>query len=400
MAKAALPLLCLLLISACAAKTGSGLNQNAQTEPPTFYSLGLSGIPGESAEEVLLRAHAGDTFAMALAVVGYDSGINGFPRDRHLSLIWADAPWEWGADIMRDFLQAYWLRDRQIPSEDARIVRLFYYESGSKSPLADVFKKAGIFDLEGVLREIRKTPLSPEGEKRYASFKKKMTRPSSLPAWARLARTLVNNPYTKKSWLTNDESGYEARQFLFFAATTHDPEKERPDWRAERVLSYIEQRVKEGRAGVAWALSLELNARLAFDPSPALDIIRRAHAGEASAMRSLARGYISGETGFLRNPALTSVWFKYAAFKGDSVSMAALANEAYESGKDAEALSWSSLAMESGDARVRGMARWIQQHVEARASASEMERARALVQEYREKIRRAPESSPFMETQP
>lgn len=378
----------------CALFFMPALPVRAQTpQQSDFYTRGLSTTPNESAEEILMRAHRGDTFAMALVVVGYDFGVNGFPADRRLALTWTEIPSGWGAPDMADFLHVYWSRHIKLDDEYEKIRTLLEGAFGRQSPLAALFKKTGIFNLEDRLAEIdlKKTPLSPKGKETYESEmearKKQAT--ATLENIAQF-RTAAKGPLSmeQEKALNYDVAYGDVRQLLFFAGTTHNPETENPDWKPERLLSFLDQRVKMGGTGNAATVSRMIETWLAFDSDPVSAIIRRAHDGDITAVRTLAGHYASGEMGFIKNPALAFAWFERGAFMGDAICLAACATDTFRYEHYLQSFIWATLAIETGDARVQDMTRWIQQNIEARVSSSDLEKARAKIPEYREFIRR------------
>ena len=276
-----------------------------------FHALGLLASPEETAEDILLRAHAGDTFAVALAVVGYDLGVHGFPEDRALSLSMIDLAGKWCAPDMEVFLRAFWGRGQARDTESDRILMLDYCQGGKGSPLVERFKRAGLFDLEKILSELSalQDGFSEKGKKSYADLvESHRFLVESYKEFIRYMRSGAESLF--KPAPKDEPCVYEQDRFmqiLFFAATTHDPEKEQPDWDLKRAMDHIEQlRQKKNTDGVVWA-DMAPEALLVsafFNPGLTRETIRRALRDDMSAMREMARHYANGENGFPRNTFL------------------------------------------------------------------------------------------------
>ena len=185
---------------------------------------------------------------------------------------------------------------------------------------------------------------------------------------------------------------YEVRKTLFWAATTHDPNKEPPDWNTQRALNLMEERRKiDARSWWPKAASDALTEWLLFDPAPVKETIRRAHQGDMVAMRRMAKNYLTAEDGFPWQENVAVIWLENAAYRGDAVSMAALAIDDYNVSRDLDrdacGWGWTVLAQEYGDGRVREVGVWLQEQLEARMQPQTTEKARQLLEEYRRLMR-------------
>lgn len=364
-----------------------------KADEAAFKALGLLADPQERAEDILLRAHAGDTFALALAVVGYDLGVHGFPQDSNLARVMATMASYWGAPRMESFLHAFWWRSTR--SEDMLSALLCFCKGGAGSPLVERFKIAGLFDLQAMLAELARQyeKTSPETKAAHEQLMQSYWfRVESIEASTKRYRTLTPKSDEEaeqqlKEQRTGKFSAAGILQSLFWAATSHDPERERPDWDTERLLDIVRQR-RENRDYIWFATATDvLNSWLLADQEMNRELIRRAHQGEIPAMRAMARNYVAGENAFPEEVFLSRCWLERAALQGDALSMAALAGCEYDAGHIGSAFAWALLAQENGVAETVKMAAWLQKRCEERLSPEDKKEAQALLKKYREQMR-------------
>ena len=367
---AACLLLCLLLAGATAAvepapepaiEPASPDGEAASSYHRLFLELGLPHAD-ESAEAVLLRAHGGDTRAMALAVAGYELGAGGFPKDRRLALSWAMTVEDWGAPRMSFFLRAFCQRDRP-PVADPQGLLVAECEAGRKSSLAAPFRQAGLFDIEALASTLAllREQWSGEDQRTYREFMDDGAAfgrdTAAFVAKLRGFTTGEADEESLKGLRRWGEDSY-SRRWLFFMATTHDPESQGPDWNDDRLLDFVRLHRRHELGASELALR-SITARLLFDSSPVLETARKAHAGDIPAMRSMVGIYAGGETGVAGAHLVRRGWLERAATMGDAISMLALAYELLDSPfpvTRADGAEWAARAAKHGDAEVRARA--------------------------------------------
>jgi hypothetical protein len=302
--------LCLPILGSCA---------TAQLRPladSPFAQTGLTAFPGERPEEILVRAHAGDVRAMALVVTGYHFGMEGFPHDERLAVEWLYQVFQLGAIRADGFLGTMVQADQPVTERIA--TKTAMCALGKESFFASIFKEAGIFDIEDRCRQLNAAPTADETTW-SAQHQEKIT------YWRRVAedhtagitmmRELQSRSATQEEVhlleITATDQFYLSRNlkwYIFYAATTHDIESESPDWSDARLMALTN---KQNNALLPLRDSIEeaIILHATFEPSTALDIIRRAHAGDSHAMLTMARNYTAGEMGFPRSSGLSLYWF-------------------------------------------------------------------------------------------
>ena len=339
-----------------------------------FDATGLTAHPKESAEEILMRAHTLDPDAVVLAAAGYAAGIGGFPR-------FPEFLWEHYARRLSDrqtekFLSAmashqFW--DGKQYEDPFRYA--IDYEVGLGSRYAPLFKQAGIFDMEewcaGVAKVMGKDPdLRAELRERKAKDFFGDTRPGRLEVDDKdmeLARALRPRAATpeelqRMTWILQSGRAVAVNCFLFFAATTHAPGRERPDWSPARLMEFAAMRDKDPEPGsAAWrdaALRI-VTYRGMLDAPSAHDLIRRAHRGETRAMRAMAGNYETGAMEFLKDEDLRQGWLSPLQLSGDVPSLLFVSITSYTkkySTDWATAWTYAYLAHERGNNKEKELA--------------------------------------------
>lgn len=380
-------LLSLFLIASAANAYAADGAQDASS----FARTGLLAHPGETAEEILLRAHELDTGAIALAVAGYGKGIGGFPKFRAAATSWSVLASRMGLSQSAAFL--FLMRDGgDAPEEGESAEWLAACEYGRTSRLAPLFKAAGIFDIERECERLlvfKKKDAAWEKEYEAELADWRSTAEESR-AYISRARRLVSQQLTAEDEAAFDRGDFDSLDFLFFyAATTHDPERESPDWRAEKLLSFLRARKKEN-SDVSRELErgamLALMRRLGADAAPALDLIRRTHEGNAEAARAMGMDYLNGDMRFPLSSQLANVWLRYGAMAGDARCMELRAMQLYAAGDGRYAWIWAKLASEYGDKDMQRRVGEILQAVEQDIQSDGVEARQKLLEETRKLI--------------
>lgn len=312
-----------------------------------FAATGLLTQPNETAEEIVYRAHFLDQDAIALAVAGYALETGGFPDHALVAESWAKIAARTGTAEDSAYLctlSHFWMDD----AEDV-VMLLAECDLGLTSPYADIFAKAGIFDIQARRSEL----LALAGAESQASgaYKKRqaemLRQAEEVKEAALLVRALVNRPATPEElerlnrWLRRD--WYAA---VFFAATANDSKAVgKLRWQAGSLLKFVSARYLDPDAGRSTAANpatfwLPVSTLLNGDSAPALDLLRRAHAGNMSARRTLAHNYTSiTAMGFIPEPDLFSSWLMENCAEGDINSMLQAAAYIYQ--QDDVSLAWS-----------------------------------------------------------
>ena len=326
------------------------------TSPFAFTGL----TSDETAEEILLRAHRLDTRAMILASSGYILGIGGFPEDTNLAYIWlGDLPF-FGLDPERDFLLAMQLSREDQQRENIGEIYPRMCALGRESFLVEPFRQAGLFDFSAYCDALSAQlgPVPPLDDKERDDI-------AGIALFANmtkeLSRALTKRPLNKDDYafLLGDMFTNYNNLSLWYAATSHDPATQSPDWQARRLLSFLEHNgalnIKEVPPET---VRHYLFNQLSHDPALTGEIIRRAHAGDVPAMREMAAAYGNGSRAFPKNQSLADAWLDRAARHGDALSMLLLAMGNYRPGEFTSFdHAYVLLALAYGDTDIQASAR-------------------------------------------
>ena len=381
---AATALLCLFFI----ASSGSVYAAEGAQEFSPFARTGLLAHPGETAEEILLRAHELDAGAIALTVAGYSKGIGGFPEFRAAATSWSVLASRMGLSQSAAFL--FLMRDSgDAPQDNESAEWLATCEYGKTSRFSPLFKEAGIFDIERECHRLLSFKRKDAAwEKEYqAELADWRSTAEESGAYISRARRLVSQQLTAEDETAFDRSDFDNLDFFFFyAATTHDPEREPPDWRADRLLRFLRERKKENSDAsreLERGAMLALMRRLGADASPALDAIRRTHSDNAGAARVMGMNYLNGGMNFPLSSHLANVWLRYGAMAGDARCMELRAVQLYVVGDGRYAWIWAKLAFEYGDEDMQQRVGEILQAVEQNLSPDTIDARQKLLEETR-----------------
>ena len=354
--------------------------------PPVspFAATGLLVRPDESAEEILLRAHQLDAQAIILTIVGYLRGLGGFPKDRGLALAWGGwLPYLDSFNSMH-LLALMALEGDDIPDRDIG-ARLANCTFATGDDLAAFLKEKGLFDVKPFCDNLEKRKSScPDWEKEYNGLRE---RGQSVEKNLRTAKTAVRAFRDKPCSPSLLEDLMAAREsapsdvLAFYAATTHDPAKDAPDWSADRLLLFLDRLDSCARYGseekksapkyedpstkiamLADSAKKAATNLLCLDREKVLSVIRNAHSGvriaaanggpgnsdaRLAAVRAMAIHYRDGSPGFVQSSMLASMWMRYAAQENDGKSMLLLAIDLFMEKKYAGAWAWADIAGKS-----------------------------------------------------
>lgn len=322
-----LPLLILLICLPACAKNQSTAIQG--TENP-FAATGLLTHPNETAEEILMRAHAQDPEAMILTATGYLQGIGGFPKDERLASDWMfactpDESYPYTVELFSlMFENSYAHYEAPKPGYCYR-ARLNF-----ATPL---LKQAGLFDLDSVCASVGYDNKNTgyDFESKNSELKK-------------IVIELTNRPLNKQD---ADELKWAlVPQNLLLEFLGHQiamGSKKNTSKLEQRLnlLSFIAQRQTElipsetkpfPESAQLHDLAVNTLARLNSETSyktAALEIIHKAHQGDLSAVWQMAENYHNGAMGFPKNKYLGMSWLRQAAMAGDKRAVDTFALWAY-----------------------------------------------------------------------
>lgn len=382
-----------LLYLFCGAVHGAEGAVSGGTQP--FAATGLLIRPDEPAEEILLRAHQGDTRAMLLAVIGYQRGIGGFPKAPVLSLPWI-------VPLMKLASPEAVALSSLIVSDDVQQsrlgTRLAYCDSiHEKSELSAALRMGGVYDAKQVCKGLEDAKKeNPGWEDAYAAATHGHNEQSVGRNAMRTVRELRSRNASAKD--INALSMAYGNEFLpFFAATTHDPATAPPNWNAERLLAFLNAQApsaKDVSLDDGYTLDMindeivdELERKLPKPFINTIDNIRQAHQGNPDAVLTMALQYEEGDSGFLKSFILSSAWLTYGAYHNDSRCQFRLALLSLYVGNKALALSWASFARDDPHGTLRGEAAKLAAMIEPDLDEQQRENFAQIQQFFRDEIR-------------
>ncbi len=404
---AALTLLCLCLMS-------PATHAADQTRPLSpFAATGLLAYPGETAEEILVRAHRLDIRAIFLAATGYNQGLGGFPKSRYLATVWGVQLTYLGA---AEFLSAATLQlwpEMQLAPENLP-QRLADCALARETPWFDLFASVGVFDAKTLCASWEKEDRRPGWEEAYErriqerkSLKDAARKTMALMRELRLRpATVADMEYLRDNGLAleiarfRDAAGQEpdqdivARTLLFYAVTTHDPDKEAPDWSPNRLLEFIDTQYKAIISGntvddlpglaalvAAGGEAFRTGMYSRIKPPPGITgLIRAAHDGNLGAAHIMADTYRGGGSGFIKDATLANAWLQHTALGGNTHCMLLLAADQLAAGGSVVPWAWAYIAeqVEVKDADLKSLARQMRLIAETRLSEEQLPKAKAL----------------------
>ena len=316
--------------------------QDSPVIPSPFDATGLTARPGETAEEILLRAHNYDPGAVAMASIGYAKGIGGFPKDHNLAAAWA------GLASNMNMQSVSALSNLVINEETGETSSDRLCGEAQHSPFVPLFKQAGILDVERLC-----VTTVPEGDWLKDLYAWSAAQNKRIIELLRTGaeRRLSSEEYQKLFGSTAD--CVTKPPLLFYAATTHDWESETPDWRLERMLSFFSN-THCADDKIETAATLLLLQYFNTEPEAVLELFRKAHQGDPAAIRTMAMNYYTGEQGFPCMKFLSERWTTISAWRGDPRAMEMMAAFAIGDASDGAAV-WLVAAGEFGSERAKSL---------------------------------------------
>ena len=308
----------LIYLPACANKQVN----NAQNNQNPFAATGLLAHPNETAEEILIRAHAQDLEAVTLVMAGYALGVGGFPKDPWL-FTWYDYaayPVQWEETSM--FLLLMYQHAYGPP---AKIEPYYCYEA-SGSFAAPLFRQAEIFNLDAMCAEI--------GYENKLGGNQDLQKNKELVASIRKELVeLIEKPMTKqraKKLAYLFDSDRTLADFISYHISTAGNNKASKQERILNLLQFIALRKGEPFSESAKLYEVAVNAleKISLETAYkdiALETIRKAHLGDPAAARQMAENYRSGAMGFPQNSYLAKHWLRRSIDGGDKIALDTLA---------------------------------------------------------------------------
>ena len=336
--------------------------------PLALAAKDLLGIENATAEDIMLLAHGGDTRAMALVVAGYARGIGGFPKEPFLAEDWSEVSLRY-TSIDPGFVMAL-MRQIDNGREHPMLgVALLQCEHVKESVVGQVFMKTGVLDLDAHCASLeRKKSAHALWEDEYITADTEMKKAlQATLSTIDFIRKNVSNLMDEKEEQLFEEAvrGIGIDELLFFAATTHNPASEAPDWSPIRLLSVLDNcRISLQRSSpthfpffaqisetVITAILNGLDAHDSDVQQEARELVRLAHlhkiqttnknvASTLGAMREMAQNYKTGKLGFIRSYQLFAAWNLTAALTHDARSMLSMALRSFRDGKIGATRTW------------------------------------------------------------
>lgn len=316
-----------LLLTGC----DSGIFNKEEYGLYPFDQTGLTDHGHETAEEILFRAHNGDCRAMVLAVAGYQLGIGGFPRSLFLSQAWVAHIWLSGAVEAGSFAELIFYAKRDVISTADIPYIVAACEKSKESYLGPRFSKAGLFDAEKVCSEFGEWMIAPNKNERWATHKERK-RAGDILILRDLVRDLVDRPATldEQQFLLEMAKFFSPEAIFFYAATTHDPNKEAPDWDEIKLRCFLDAQrsfmnaeefdgnYSEGKE-ISFSELLnkgeeKIKRKSNHDAATVLTEIRNAHLGYPDALRFMVDKYRTGDFGFPVAEYLSIAWENCLAY--------------------------------------------------------------------------------------
>ena len=308
-----LPFLVLFLcLSACANKPA---NNGLGNENP-FAATGLLAHPNETAEEILLRAHAYDQEAMLLAFAGYSFGIGGFPKDEELGWEWHSSYNAVNSDPTSMFVAAISFHIKYPALLGPGMCYM-----ANQSFAVPLFKQAGIFDLGAVCQDMKDVDEELKQEIAFSINEADLHR--------KLLIELISRPMTKQEAKLLDDLSYYSKGFVAYYISNAGEKDVSPQEKRLNFLRFIAQREGESFQRSKELKEIAANTLMQIDYAEAhrpdtMEMVSKAHQGDPIAAQQMAENYRTGGIGFFKDKRLVAPWLKRAFNAGDKKSLDSL----------------------------------------------------------------------------
>ncbi len=383
----------IVCLSSC---VGKETGHRVQKDENPLAAMGLLTRSGETVEEILLRAHAYDPKARAAAAVGYMLGIGGFPEDQDIALGW------YAGTVRMPYTDQLFIAMRnalQGNSTNPLDIHELCYDA-QRSFAAPLFKEAGLFDVESwCARE--NAPNPPYMPDQYGTYSDRTEK--SYSTVRQLLAELIDRTMTAEdadSLRIYTYSDYKNFITRYIATAGKEDDMMSQKDRMRNLMRFIAQRRAEPDSGPDAFKESKLLHDFAVDAlmtmksgpnddSVALELIRRAHAGDLAAMRHISENYRIGAMGFDRNSLLSFFWLKRGAETGDRSFVDTLPIWSYAEASAGEAWLNSHIALRYGSLAMEKDFTWIISEAEKRLMPVRLHELRQKLQ--KELSRRATE---------
>ncbi|MDR2572985.1 MAG: hypothetical protein LBC94_01345 [Desulfovibrio sp.] len=357
-----------------------------------FQKTRLLAHPGETAAQILIRAHKREPDAVFLVVLGYIWGAHGFPRDIFLAIAWLEQlrALEYTPVVHLLTVLMGASLDLDVPTALGSGVHLADCGLAREASHADMLKNAGLFDLDAICAQTEKaaSKFSEVHKKNYAERLAEVAKhKNEIQSVISLMRELRSRPATldEQEKIVRFTREYSVDTALFFAATNHSPGKGQPDWSAEKLLAFfIAQREDLTRKHQAEVDKPEMlreffnltreagevfRRRLTNATGNAEALITNAHLGDIPSIRAVAAHYANGTADFIKFRQLSNYWLQHAAMRADGEAAFAWAVAAFDIDQLTAAWTWASIFLEyypdNADAATRTNAQTLINRIEA-----------------------------------
>jgi TPR repeat protein len=368
----------MILLSPCAAVAVGQPTTGASQESPVPLALSVS--LGETAGNILLRAHQYDVNAIVRVIAGYSYGIGGFHKDSSLAKAWLKPLLLLGA--MKEYAVSALCIDLNEGRLSKNVGRsLAHCKMAVTSTSAAEFRQLGLFDTEKICRELEADKRDNKKWKNeykealnvYGTVKRETSKVSAT------LRELCHRAATPEEQYSIDATlnSIPLPILSFYIATKNDHEKKNQEWRPEYLCSFIffqrevlsGEKIPKGFLSLVSFSAAMLREYIVIQDNKEKNIalLHDAHKGNLSAMRTVAGNYMHGASGFPQDTQLAQAWFQSGAIEGDATSMLLVAMSYFEIGHLAPAWAFVKIIedLDCSDVRSKTMAGQLKRTIES-----------------------------------
>lgn len=337
-----------------------------------FAMTGLTAYPEETAEEILVRATLGDARASVLVVVGYARGIGGFPRSEILAGAWAAHPRHLAAPETMAFTDLFLTGEGILDDNGQEDTghAIANCQAARESLYFDSFRQAGIFNAAALCAELapENSGAVPELKRQWEEARKERRQELeeiklAIPGLRALKNSQVRANEAETKSAQNFINKTSLKSLIFIASTTHNPDREPPDFDPALAVDVtaalrksLPQIIKEPSPGDDEVHFISLNGAYAHLAHPgSFQQFREAHTRPSGAPGSLesANYYLFAFTG---NEAPRNAWRILERLDGPAQERLAEALALY--GREERlrpALAWTLFALERDGLSASGL---------------------------------------------
>ena len=329
-----------------------------------FAATGLLAYPGETAEEILLRAHSMDSGAATLVVTGYILGIGGFPKDGRLAdfYYYLDGPTGYYTTVFFDLMSFHnGCNDFWNPTP-------YRCAEARRSFAAPLLKQAGLFDLDSVCASIGYA----EGASDLDLGEHDDLLQERIIELAKRPMNRQDVEFFKKLYHYND-----IETFLGYYIATGGNREASIQEKQFNLLQFIAQRRVDPLPESIKLLdaATETLMRISSDgvfSSVVLEVVHKAHLGDPVAARQMAENYRTGTMGFPKKSSMVYAWLDRAFSAGDRKALDSLALWSYSDKMFNPAWKSAHKGLYYGSPELKDQFVWIIQESEKEFSVNEL----------------------------